>query len=120
MLMEPASLTNAQSSSYDLDGRLDTVAEMLKGYDGSPVSKSLIRRAVLRSILHLPPNHDANEALELFYEALDLSAISDSGRKIRNKATTASNLLKIWVEARKAIATVTSKLVKSSQGGAKR
>lgn len=114
MLMESAREFDVKSASYDLVARLDTVAELLKSFDGSPVSKSLIRRAALRSVLHLPPNHEANKALELFYKALDQATVVDAERKSQSKVTNAASLIKIWSQARKAIETVTARFLKSS------
>lgn len=98
-----------QISSFDIAPHLDAVAELLRNYDGSPVDRSLIRRAVLRSILHLPPDHGASEALELFYETLEKAAPKPARQKARAKPPKAINVLEIWSHARKAIETVTAK-----------
>ena len=120
MLIDNVRESSSKSSEYDMEARLDTVAELLKTFDGNPVSKSLIRRAVLRSILHLPPNHTASEALDLFYEALDTATVANGGRKTRNKVSSVASLTKIWAEARKAIETVTAKLLNGSAQATKR
>ena len=106
-------MTAKQAGGEVLKARLDEVAVLLQGFDGSAVTRSLIRRAVLKSILHLPPNHEASEALELFYLAMDQAIQGEGSRKSRTKTANPSNLNKIWSHARKAIETVTRKSVRN-------
>lgn len=115
MFMENLRENGLRTSEYDLDERLGTVAQMLNSFDGSPVSRSLIRRAVLRSILHLPPNHEASEALDLFYEVLDQATNVETGRKVRNKSLGTASLNKIWTQAGRAIQTATTRMLKASK-----
>ena len=95
-----------------LGSRLDAVTELVKGFDGGPFTKSLIRRAALRCVLHLPVNHEASEALELFYGALDRTSIRIENAKARSRAPSLSSLVRIWLGARKAIEIATNNLVR--------
>ena len=104
------SIAPGQNSNTQIGDRLDAVNELVKGYDGKPVTKSLIRRSVLRCILHLPVNHGATEALDLFYGALERATVNIETAKARSKAPNVSNLVKIWLEARKAIEITTNKM----------